>query len=80
MAHKIKFIYTFGDEIKDQLTKISIIQFLSTLPNCLNTVPQEVIEDNNNNNNNNNKMHGITNYNFQIKQKVVPLLQVHQFL
>lgn len=67
LAHKIKFIYTFGDEIKDQLTKISIIQFLSTLPNCLNTVPQEVIEDNNNNNNN--KMHGITNYNFQIKQK-----------
>lgn len=55
LANNINFIYTFGDEIQDTETKLSVISFLSTLPNCLNTLPQD------------NSLHGVTNYNFQIK-------------
>lgn len=60
LANNIKFIYTFGDEINDLETKISIISFLSTLPNCLNKLPED--------NNDYNSLHGLTNYNFQIKR------------
>ncbi|RCK60364.1 Protein SIA1 [Candida viswanathii] len=57
LANGIKFIYTFGDEIEHTATKLSVVAFLSTLPNCLNTVPQD------------NTLHGVSNYNFQIKNE-----------
>ncbi|KAL6451703.1 SIA1 Protein SIA1 [Candida maltosa Xu316] len=57
LAKNIKFIYTFGDEIDNYDTKLLIIDFLSTLPNCLNTLPQDK------------SLYGVTNYNFQVRSK-----------
>lgn len=60
LASNIQFIYTFGDEIQDKEEKSTIIEFLSSLPNCLNTfVP--FAETN---------LHGVTNDNLQIFNKI----------
>ncbi|CCG24094.1 hypothetical protein CORT_0E05100 [Candida orthopsilosis Co 90-125] len=61
LASDTKFIYTFGDEISNKEDKSTIIEFLTSLPNCLNTfVP---FADTN--------LHGVTNDNLQIFNKVV---------
>ncbi|KAI5957738.1 SIA1 [Candida theae] len=60
LASNTKFIYTFGDEVPSKEDKSTIVEFLSSLPNCLNTfVP---FADSN--------LHGVTNDNLQIFNKV----------
>lgn len=61
LATNTKFLYTFGDEVQNKEDKSTIIEFLSSLPNCLNTfVP---FADTN--------LHGVTNDNLQIFNKLV---------
>lgn len=61
LQHEIAFVFTFGDEIGSntnenlsRLTKLKILEFLETLPNCLNS--KAIDKD----------THGLTNYNLQV--------------
>ncbi|EGW32212.1 uncharacterized protein SPAPADRAFT_61294, partial [Spathaspora passalidarum NRRL Y-27907] len=62
LNHNLKFLFTFGDDItadhyqnyKD--IKASIIRFISTLPNCLNSYD-----------NKGNHLHGVTNQNLMLR-------------
>ncbi|KAI5967900.1 SIA1 [Candida margitis] len=61
LASNTKFIYTFGDEVSNKEDKSTIVEFLSSLPSCLNTfVP---FADSN--------LHGVTNDNLQICNTLV---------
>ncbi|RLV89953.1 Protein SIA1 [Spathaspora sp. JA1] len=61
LSHGVKFLFTFGDDItsdhyqnfKD--IKASIIRFISSLPNCLNSYE-----------NKGNRLHGVTNQNLKV--------------
>lgn len=61
----IPFVFTFGEldfnEFNDRkaaFIKFQVLQFLSTLPNCYNYVPNQE-----------NNVHGLTNYNLQVFRK-----------
>lgn len=56
-AAKVKFVYTFGDEIVDAEEKESILEFFASLPGCLNTVPKDDVKR---------TVSGLTNYDFKI--------------
>ncbi|KAI3403285.2 SIA1 [Candida oxycetoniae] len=58
IATGTKFVYTFGDESFSREDKLTILEFLTTLPNCLNYLPIE------------NSLHGVTNYNFKITNEL----------